>query len=342
LFAVFSDTNAIDFYDHSGDSLVFLEELRDTSVYRFGQHLQFYDTFLIVYRSIYGFPVYDISDLDSVITAGNIYAANIMFGAYPSFDAEDGLFCTTNGVRCHIFSLEPGSFCDSIDYFGGGGDWNFFYLDIDSNYIFMEGAAVGWFEAGTLVSHEYYPMECIGAPFEIWDDYFIKASRTGNSIVIGEIEWLPHPTWEWVDNATGKLFYIDDSLLYTITNDTLRIYDLATITSNIAESPLMPKSPGISAYPNPFNSACRISVGEGLVPSRVEIFDINGRMVAELPNGGTVGVVRERPENGGRFANRPYNREFLWQPDAALGSGIYLVRMKVGGESVAKRIVYLK
>ena len=133
LFAVFSDTNAIDFYDHSGDSLVFLEELRDTSVYRFGQHLQFYDTFLIVYRSIYGFPVYDISDLDSVITAGNIYAANIMFGAYPSFDAEDGLFCTTNGVRCHIFSLEPGSFCDSIDYFGGGGDWNFFYLDIDSN-----------------------------------------------------------------------------------------------------------------------------------------------------------------------------------------------------------------
>ena len=62
----------------------------------------------------------------------------------------------------------------------------------------------------------------------------------------------------------------------------------------------------------------------------------------------TVWVVRERPEKGGRFTNRPYEREFTWTPDASLGSGVYFVRARFDsaqrpeGQTVTKPIVYLK
>jgi hypothetical protein len=34
--------------------------------------------------------------------------------------------------------------------------------------------------------------------------------------------------------------------------------------------------------------------------------------------------------------------EFTWQPEKSVGSGVYLVRARIGGESVTKRVVYLK
>ncbi|MCD6501661.1 hypothetical protein J7L01_03595, partial [bacterium] len=57
-----------------------------------------------------------------------------------------------------------------------------------------------------------------------------------------------------------------------------------TVSTNIDEENMFPNSFSLSAHPNPFNSAVRISVGEGLRPSRIEIFDIAGRMVANLPS----------------------------------------------------------
>ena len=70
------------------------------------------------------------------------------------------------------------------------------------------------------------------------------------------------------------------------------------------------------AHPNPFNSACRITAPEGAI---VEIFDIDGRSVASFQN-----------------------TDNIWQPDASIGSGVYLIRARFGNESVAKRVVYLK
>ncbi|MCK5833771.1 T9SS type A sorting domain-containing protein [bacterium] len=78
----------------------------------------------------------------------------------------------------------------------------------------------------------------------------------------------------------------------------------------------------LSAYPNPFNSAVSISAPDNAV---VEIFDINGRCIAEFPGG-----------------------DQIWKPEASVGSGVYLVRARFdkltdrGEESVTKRVVYLK
>jgi len=77
-----------------------------------------------------------------------------------------------------------------------------------------------------------------------------------------------------------------------------------------------PAAFAISAYPNPFNSACRISAP---MNAKVEIFDIEGRKIDELPGG-----------------------EQVWKPESSVGSGIYLVRATVGGQEITKRVVYLK
>jgi len=72
----------------------------------------------------------------------------------------------------------------------------------------------------------------------------------------------------------------------------------------------------LNISPNPFNSACQIIAP---VDATIEIFDLQGRRVAQLPEGKSV-----------------------WQPDEQLGGGIYLVRATKEGCTKIKRVIYLK
>ena len=80
-----------------------------------------------------------------------------------------------------------------------------------------------------------------------------------------------------------------------------------------------------------------ISAPEGAI---VEIFNINGRIVFEMPVG--EGLVPSR--TSGDHKGRPY--EYTWQPDESLGSGVYLVRATIPEQTTSvvctKRVVYLK
>ncbi len=116
-------------------------------------------------------------------------------------------------------------------------------------------------------------------------------------------------------------------------------FDIIGVEDMIVEKP---QSVGISAYPNPFNSAVRITVGAiHELPLQIEIFDVNGKRVQGFEGsrvqGGTPGADNRAPIN-----------EFVWTPDETVGSGIYLVRARFdrlsdqGDDSVTKRIVYLK
>jgi len=147
--------------------------------------------------------------------------------------------------------------------------------------------------------------------------------------------------------VSGKYIYRMQASSFTILEfygyDTLHVYTPEINT---------PPKPGIislSAYPNPFNSAVTISidtpVGAGLRPARVEIFDIAGRRAAQLPSpsiplpageGGNSFSLWEKVSEGRMRA------KLTWQPDATVASGVYLVRASFDGESVSKRIVYLK
>ncbi|RKZ31178.1 hypothetical protein DRQ36_02925 [bacterium] len=91
-------------------------------------------------------------------------------------------------------------------------------------------------------------------------------------------------------------------------------------------------------------------------PLRIEIFDVNGRMVfgkgdKDLGLGSSPHTTRTFGSGEGFSPYALYPnpsavlgsvREFIWQPDKSLGSGIYLIRLENGGNELIKRVVYLK
>ncbi len=113
--------------------------------------------------------------------------------------------------------------------------------------------------------------------------------------------------------------------------------------SHIHESSPRPKNIEIITYPNPFNSTVTISLvchscesGNPGDMVAVEIFDINGRNIANLPVGAN--LVFAQPQ--GDHKDRPY--ETVWTPDESISSGVYLIRVGFGSKSVTKKVMYLK
>ena len=84
-----------------------------------------------------------------------------------------------------------------------------------------------------------------------------------------------------------------------------------------------------SAYPNPFNPSTAISyqIPEGGANITLSIFDLRGRLVAELFNGFQ------------KYSNKPY--EFTWNADN-FSSGIYLVSLSSGNKIKTQKITLIK
>jgi len=90
----------------------------------------------------------------------------------------------------------------------------------------------------------------------------------------------------------------------------------------------------LDVSPNPFNSGITISVsGEATLPIQIEIYDINGRKVT--------GILANQRDSA-KPSSTDASGACRWTPDKSLGSGIYLVRAKIGDNDIAKRVVYLK
>ncbi len=129
--------------------------------------------------------------------------------------------------------------------------------------------------------------------------------------------------------------------IYVIRTDSLG-------SSTIEEDKNLPRALGISAHPNPFNSAVTITLDchsraignpEGFA---IEIYDVSGRLVEPVtePVEVSVGAGLVPARSTGEHKGLPY--EFVWHPAPSLGSGVYLVRATVGDQTATKRVVYLK
>jgi hypothetical protein len=118
-------------------------------------------------------------------------------------------------------------------------------------------------------------------------------------------------------NLNASSYYEFEALSVDSANNVENISGPEAEYSEIEES--NNKRPEIFALqisPNPFNPSCQIIT---LTKATVEIFNINGKCLAKL-SGGTQ----------------------IWRPEKEIGSGIYLIRAKIGEKEITKRVVYLK
>ena len=97
------------------------------------------------------------------------------------------------------------------------------------------------------------------------------------------------------------------------------------ITDISPDDPTVPESFYVSAYPNPFNSKIKITVGGdmGLV-DEISIFNITGRRVENVP------VEKEIVWDGTNESGKP------------LSSGIYFIKVGTGTASILKKITLLR
>ena len=119
-----------------------------------------------------------------------------------------------------------------------------------------------------------------------------------------------------------------------------RLADFLDVNENPAGTP---DNFAISAHPNPFNSAVSVTVdcSRSLINQTptVEIYDVNGRRIDVIPD----------PDRESRGASKNLDsrfhgndKMFIWQPGENTGSGVYLIKAKMGERTASKRAVYLK
>jgi len=129
--------------------------------------------------------------------------------------------------------------------------------------------------------------------------------------------------------AEGDFVYVADRYAVIVLHNTM---------TSIAERAQLPQSFDVHAYPNPFNSAVRISVDypagtTNVSPVQVDIFDIAGRRIDVITNQGDYSLSGRNDSAG----------ELIWSPQDNLPSGVYLVRTATpDGRSATQRVLYLK
>jgi len=123
----------------------------------------------------------------------------------------------------------------------------------------------------------------------------------------------------------------------------------------VSEIPIKPNNIEILAYPNPFNSSCKITIdGVGAyrnTPLQIEIYDLRGNVVAPssvFPTGSESHLLpagegkNPLPLGEGGSSQTSRVRAFTWTPAQSISSGIYLVRATMGEQTITKQILYLR
>ncbi|MBN2542138.1 T9SS type A sorting domain-containing protein [bacterium] len=140
----------------------------------------------------------------------------------------------------------------------------------------------------------------------------------------------------WVTDGLREGLYVLRFTLESTEADSLIVYGgIWLLDVGIEEGTPVPLQAEPVIYPNPFNSSLSIFVGKNKPSLQVRIFDIRGKLIAEWSD-----LQQPAVSKGGLFKSQS---SFRWEPNPALASGIYLVRIRTSaGDSYFNQIIYLK
>ncbi|MCD6594771.1 T9SS type A sorting domain-containing protein [bacterium] len=156
-----------------------------------------------------------------------------------------------------------------------------------------------------------------------WKDVFV-----GLSLVFAEIE-----TVDVCITSQDRVFACEPNVVDTC-------WSFIVQPSGIDEFSQKPNIFELSVHPNPFNSSVEIAI-DGVVaiyelPIQVAIYDLSGNVVA-IPQ-----VRHGIPDFIGEENRTQKRTEWFWTPDKTSTSGIYFVQVSLQGQTITKRIVYIK
>ena len=146
--------------------------------------------------------------------------------------------------------------------------------------------------------------------------YEVEVSM-GGTVVYSDSGHNPD-SYNWLASGVGMVKSIETEVTETTSTTTSSVLLSYSVTKVPDKNVPAPKITCLAATPNPFNSIVKISAPDG---AKIEILDINGRVISELA---------------------AQNECVYWSPDATIGSGIYFVKSTAGEKITTIRIVYMK
>jgi len=95
----------------------------------------------------------------------------------------------------------------------------------------------------------------------------------------------------------------------------------------IVNQPPKPHTLSLVCYPNPFNAEVRIKLRmPDAGDAKIDIYDISGKLIH---------YIHKTKLTAGWH-------ELVWRPNVSVPSGVYLLRVSVGGEAVVRRVVLVR
>jgi len=187
------------------------------------------------------------------------------------------------------------------------------------------------------LTHAKYDSAFTDGSNEEWFDTRYLLDETGSGI------WnyiLPTTAWafdtveivisSWIDSPPSALEMAEfqDTVMQRI------LHSYMTGTGLVVNQHSLLETFAINAYPNPFNTSCRIHLsGFSEQGIKIEIFDLSGTLrLRSVPS-------THRSLNG---AETTTDREFIWQPDESISSGTYFIKVTAGAKSAMKQVIFLK
>lgn len=203
------------------------------------------------------------------------------------------------------------------------GNWNFNYADYEFIGTVITSIDSREDSEGDLVG-VFVDDECRGIAERMYfqfDDSYYYIIQAYSNVETGE-----EMTFKYYDSLNDEIIEYAESIEFTdnmIVGDGFNTFGLSREAGSLSQ----PSAFGIGdAYPNPFNPLTSFEYTiekDGMV--NLAVYDINGRMVAELVNG--YRLAGSYPE--------------VWDAQD-LSSGVYMIKMFSGEYAAAQKIMLIK